>query len=101
MRTIELLDQLEPMGFGHKAFRALHHYQETSFTSINAHRNYIRRQNILAFQPGTKNFAVEQRLELVLALYIAGKFTNPDAFLPLAMAAVAQLPIDVQVMERV
>lgn len=92
-RTIELLDELEKLGFNDPAFGHLHHFQVTRgvYDTISAHRRYVEKHG---FVRGT-NEKVQRRLELVLNAYRAGPFKRgAPVFLALAQAAVEEIPFD-------
>ncbi|HUJ09616.1 MAG TPA: hypothetical protein VL171_06275 [Verrucomicrobiae bacterium] len=89
-RTIELLDQLCSLGFSDDDFRVIHHMASTSIRSTR-----IYCQKIEAFPGDGANEVVRERLELVLALFEAGHFTEPakpGVFTGLAQAALAEIP---------
>jgi hypothetical protein len=59
-RTIQLLDQLELLGFTNAAFQAIHHRGKAS--SIRAHRKYVAGLSS-GHQPNGTNAELERRLE--------------------------------------
>jgi hypothetical protein len=92
-RTLELLSELQGLGFTDHAFGHLHHFRVTRgvYDSIDAHRNYVMKHTSVR---GT-NEKVQRRLELVLNAYKAGPFKrSAPVFLALAQAAVAEIPFD-------
>jgi len=94
-RTIELLDELEALGFDDQAFGHLHHFRATRgvYDTIAAHRRYA--EKTAEFRKGGTNEKVQRRLELVLNAYKAGPFTrSKPVFLALAQAAVDEIPFD-------
>jgi len=94
-RTIELLDELEALGFDDHAFGHLHHFRATRgvYDTIAAHRRYA--EKTAEFRKGGTNEKVQRRLQLVLNSYKAGPFTRRKAvFLSLAQAAVDEVPFD-------
>ena len=94
-RTIELLDELEALGFDDHAFGHLHHFRATRgvYEAIATHRKYLEKTT--RFREGGTNEKVQQRLELVLKAYKAGPFKRRGpVFLALAQAAVEEIPFD-------
>lgn len=92
-RTIELLDELQGLGFTDHAFGHLHHFRATRgvYDTIDAHRKYVMKHT---FVRGT-NEKVQRRLELVLNAYKSGSFKRgAPVFLALAQAAVEEIPFD-------
>ncbi len=89
-RAIELLDELESLGFATPAFRILHHFGDRG-EKIHSFRSYCER--VQEFREGT-NSDVVRRLELVLAMYRGAGLTvmSESAFLNLARVAVEQVP---------
>ena len=91
--TIELLDDLEKLGFNDAAFGHLHHFRVTRgiYDTISTHRKYVEKHNSVR---GT-NEKVQRRLEWVLNAYRAGPFKRgAPVFLALAQAAVEEIPFD-------
>jgi hypothetical protein len=94
-RTIQLLDELEALGFNDHAFGHLHHFRATRgvYDTIAAHRRYAEKTQ--EFRKGGTNEKVQRRLELVLNAYKAGPFTRrAPVFLALSQAAVEEIPFD-------
>jgi hypothetical protein len=92
-RTIELLDQLEALGFDDQAFARLHHFRlKGRRPTISAHRLYCDATS--SFQDAGENELVQRRLELVLKAYRSGVFKSgrPEVFGALADAAFHELP---------
>ena len=92
-RTIELLDELESLGFDDHAFGHLHHFRVLRgvYDTITAHRKYVEKHTYLLADGN--NEKVQRRLELVLNAYKAGPFKRgAPVFLALAQAAVDELP---------
>jgi hypothetical protein len=92
-RTVELLNELEALGFTDHAFGHLHHFRVTRgvYDTIAAHRKYVEKHDYVR---GT-NEKVQRRLELVLNAYRAGPFKRAaPVFLALAQAAVEEIPFD-------
>lgn len=94
-RTLELLDDLEKLGFENSAFAQLHHFRVTRGIddTIEAHRKYCGEH--LSFQPGGLNDKVQLRLALVLSAYLCGRFSSgrKEVFVALAKAAVEEIPV--------
>lgn len=96
-RTLDLLNELQGLGFSDEAFAELHHFQLSGKNaSIEAHRAYLQKA---AKEKGQKrvvrtNQKVQQRLALVLAGYESDLFKEPvhDLFIGLARAAWVQIP---------
>jgi len=92
-RTIELLDELEKLGFNDWAFGRLHHFRTNGKrATIETHRKYC--ENIGFFQRRGESEVVERRLELVLDAYRKGGFQSgrSDVFAALADATFHELP---------
>lgn len=70
--TLELLDQLEPLGFLSEHFRIVHHFDKKKKASISEHRRYCRNvlKNTGTFRTDT-NPKVRERLELILKSFKA------------------------------
>ena len=92
-RTIELLGELEKLGFNDWAFARLHHFRiNGKRATIHAHRKYC--EGIASFQGGGENEVVQRRLELVIDAYRKGGFQSgrSDVFAALADASFHELP---------
>jgi hypothetical protein len=87
--ALQLLDELEVLGFNDNAFSRLHHDHDT----ITPFRNYCINK-IQEFTPDGTNHNVQRRLQLVLNAYRAGVFQSgrEEVFLALADASVAEIP---------
>lgn len=95
-KTLDLLDELEKLGFTDEAFGRLHHHRVTRnrLDTISAHRRYLTERRIGELRPGDTNERVQRRLELVLGAYRGGGFSNGGpVFVALAEAAVQELPL--------
>ncbi len=94
-RTLDLLAELEKLGFDDSAFAALHHFRSTRGTedTIEAHRRYC--ESHITLRPGGTNDKVQRRLALVLDAYVRGGFKSGrrEVFLALANAAVQEIPV--------
>lgn len=94
-RTLDLLIELQNLGFENSAFAALHHFQSTRDTedTIEAHRKYCESHTTL--RAGGTNEKVQQRLTLVLDAYVRGGFKSgkQEVFVALAKAAVQEIPV--------
>ena len=92
-RTLQLLDELQSLGFDDEAFSRLHHFRlKGRKDNIEAHRRYVvERGNLI---DGDSNDEVQRRLEIVLNAYRGGGFASgsPFVFAYLADAAFAELP---------
>lgn len=92
-RTLDLLDQLEALGFDDKAFAKLHHHRLKGINdTIRKHRDYCKTQDNL--RANDSNEEVQRRLELVLKAYTAAGFNSgsTEVFAALAEAAFNELP---------
>lgn len=92
-RTLDLLDQLQALGFDDEAFAKLHHYRLKGVKdTIQKHREYCKTQTNL--RTNDSNEEVQRRLEMVLKAYSAGGFSSrrPEVFAALADAAFSELP---------
>jgi hypothetical protein len=90
-RTIELLDQLSALGFTDEDFRVVHHFDRDA--SIRSMRAYCERR--VSFHEDRTNQRVRERLEIVLAAFTAGRFSQPvkaGVFQALCEAAVREVP---------
>ncbi len=90
--TVELLDELEDLGFNNDAFAALYHFKEKGRAdTIAEHRVYCIEQEI--FPNESLNARVQQRLSLVLNAYKLGGFKSRKAevFRCLAEAAHSEI----------
>jgi len=93
VRTIKLLDCLQPLGFGDDAFARLHHARQGSRReTIGRHRAYC--QKTMIFEPTGENVRTQQRLALVLARFCEreGPAGNKELFHALADAAFREIP---------
>jgi hypothetical protein len=95
-RTIELLDELERLGFDDAAFQRLHHFWQRPpgdpgrHPTINDHRGYCVRTQ--SFQAGQNNARLQRRLEMVLDWYRHNQPTYPARFTELADVSVRSVP---------
>jgi len=94
-RSVELLDELEALGFTNEAFRRLHHSRVRNWRkpdSISRHRSYCEGRS--SFQRDGDAERDQRRLEFVLQKYRAGGFPpgRLDIFNQLADAAFAEIP---------
>lgn len=92
-RSLELLDQLEELGFNDEAFARLHHFRlKNRRDYISAHRRYC--EKITSFKDDGENEGVQRRLARVLHAYRAGSFksNDPRVFAALADAAFYEIP---------
>ena len=90
---IDLLNQLESLGFDDPAFATLHHFRANGgVCTIESHRRYCNEHSV--FQEGRQNARTQHRLKLVLDSYNEGGYQSgkPSVFLALAEAAYAELP---------
>jgi hypothetical protein len=94
-RTLAFLQELESLGFRDDAFAVLHHFKEPE--TIANHRRYCEMlvEETSTFRTNS-NRLVQRRLEMVLAMYKAAKFTSEasEVFVHLARATVVGLPHD-------
>jgi hypothetical protein len=98
-RTIELLGELEQLGFGDNAFQRLHHFWQHSESNpqrhhkIGAHRGHCAElaQRGSRFHIGGNNARTQHRLEIVLACYRRYR-SDTAAFPHLADASVDSIP---------
>jgi methylglyoxal synthase len=94
-RSLELLDELEQLGFDDAAFGLLHHFRATRdhMDTMARHRQYCREHE--SFRAGDTNEKVQKRLELVVNAYRAGPFNRGGpVFALLAEAAVCEVPFE-------
>jgi transcriptional regulator with XRE-family HTH domain len=90
-RTLELLDELQKLGFTNEAFWRLHHLREKEKRdTINAHYSYCEKTN--SFRDDGNSERVQTRLEIVLKYYKAYHHGTPEAFTRLADAAYCMVP---------
>jgi len=90
-RTVELLDELERLGFTNEAFWRLHHFREKgNRDTINSHRSYCEKTD--SFKDGDNNERVQVRPEMVLKYYELYHNGHPDMFTRLADAAYCMVP---------
>lgn len=90
-RTIQLLDQLEALGFTDDDFAIVHH--SASGETIHGMRVYC--EQTTQFQQGGTNEKVRERLEFVLAAFKGGRYGHParaGVFEHICEAAVRQIP---------
>lgn len=94
-RTLDLLAELEILGFENSAFATLHHFKAIRGTddTIEAHRKYC--ESHLTLRSGGTNEKVQRRLALVLDAYTNGGFKSgkKEVFVSLAEAAVNEIPV--------
>jgi hypothetical protein len=89
-QTIQLLDLLSSYGFADEDLRIVHHMD--GFT-IQRMRDYCERTQ--SFRDDSTNEKVRDRLQMILAMFLAGNFTRPaqqGVFNDLARAAVREIP---------
>ena len=92
-RTLELLDELQRLGFDDGAFSRLHHFRlKGRRDTIQSHRDYVAKRDEL--RDGDSNDEVQRRLEIVLKAYRSGGFasSSPFVFAALAEAAFLEVP---------
>lgn len=92
-RTIELLNELQRLGFDDGAFSRLHHFRlKGRRDTIEAHRKYVVERGEL--RDGDSNEELQRRLEMVLKAYRGAGFTSgsPFVFAALAEATFLELP---------
>jgi hypothetical protein len=92
-RTIELLDELEKLGFNDWAFARLHHFRiNGERATIEVHRRHC--EGIGSFRRDGEDEVVQRRLELVIDAYRKGGFRSgrSDVFAALADASFHELP---------
>lgn len=92
-RTIELLEQLQSLGFDDAAFAKLHHFRLSGKNdTIAKHRKYVLQQANL--RENDSNEEVQRRLALVLTTYRNGGFTSRSSsvFQALADAVFHEIP---------
>ena len=92
-RSIELLDQLEGLGFTNEAFQLLHHSRVRGWRdTIARHRAYCAQ--VSSFQRDGDAERDQTRLEFVLQRYRAQRLPpgRSDVFVALANAAFAEIP---------
>ena len=90
--TVELLDNLEDLGFNNDAFAALYHFKEKGRAdTIAEHRAYCIENE--SFPDESLDARVQQRLSLVLNAYKLGGFKSrkPEVFRCLAEAAHSEI----------
>lgn len=86
--TVELLTELVGLGFTDQFFDIVHHFEGET---INSHIKYCEKHTG-QFQAGGTNGKTQERLRIVLNSYVAGGFTNIEAFRFLAHASVKEIP---------
>lgn len=94
-RTVQLLNELEVLGFNDDAFARLHHFWQRhpkshSHETINSHRSYCSR--IVHFRSEDNNARVQRRLEIVLDSYRRYHAGERSSFSRLAEASVVLVP---------
>lgn len=92
-RTIDLLVELDKLGFPEEAFSRLHHFRlEGKKESIASHRKYCDTHD--TFVTDGDNERTQQRLEMVLNAYQGGGFRSgkSSVFIALADAVFYELP---------
>ena len=92
-RSLELLDQLEALGFTDEAFQLLHHSRTRGWRdTIARHRSYCKK--VSTFQRDGDAERDQRRLEFVLQEYKAGAFKpgRTDVFAALAERAFQTIP---------
>jgi hypothetical protein len=92
-RTLDLLDELQRLGFDDEAFWRLHHFRlKDCKDTIQEHRDYVEKQSSL--RDNDSNEEVQRRLELVLNAYRLGGFKSgrQSVFAALADAAFYEIP---------
>lgn len=93
--TLELLHELETLGFSDRAFSIIHHFEKPE--KIASHRKYCEmlREEDARFRTRS-NQLVQQRLELLLRIFRAGSFKARSSalFEHLAKAVLLEVPHD-------
>ena|SRR5271155_879642 len=90
-RTVELLNELETLGFTNDSFWRLHHFRENGEKdTIGSHKSYCEQRG--SFQDNSNNERVQVRLEIILKYYRAYHNGNPGMFPRLADAAYCMVP---------
>ena len=92
-RTLDLLNELERLGFDNRAFERLHQCSQTERkigATIGEHRTYCEKTR--RFFPDHNNAPVQQRLEIVLERYHRHGRNTPSAFLQLADDSFREIP---------
>src|SRR5271154_4425035 len=90
-RTVELLDELETLGFTNDAFWRLHHFRKTDKKdTMGSHKSYCEKTGL--FEDNGNNERVQARLEMVIKCYKAYYNGNPGMFPRLADAAYCMVP---------
>jgi hypothetical protein len=93
-RTIDLLDELQKLGFGDEAFAHLHHWWENGRReTIKHHRGYCEKMKT-TFRVDDSNALVQRRLEMVRNKFkeSATPGRNPTTFVHLADEAFRLVP---------
>jgi hypothetical protein len=93
-RTVELLDELETLGFTNEAFWRLHHFRDKEKKdTIHVHKSYCeKRGSFRGREEDCNNERMQVRLEMVLKCYKAYHNGHPDMFTRLADAAYCMVP---------
>ena len=92
-RSVELLNQLETLGFTDEAFALLHHSRVRGRRdTIVSHRSYCEKHSL--FQRDGDNERTQRRLEFVLRRYLhgGGSDCRSDIFVELANRAFGEIP---------
>lgn len=92
-RTLELLAELDALGFDDQAFARLHHWRlKAKAETIRSFKAYAAKHD--EFQADGNNDRVVKRLELVLRACSQGGFKSgrPEVFCALADAAWLEIP---------
>ena len=92
-RTLDILEELQSLGFNDEAFWRLHHFRlKNRKDTIQQHADYVRKQTTL--RDNDSNEEVQRRLELVLKAYRLGGFSSgrQAVFAELADAAFYEIP---------
>jgi hypothetical protein len=92
-RSIEILDQLEAIGFTNEAYQLLHHSRTRGWKdTISRHRAYC--EKVSSFQRDGDAERDQRRLEFVLEKYLAGGYPagRSEIFETLANRAFEEIP---------
>ena len=93
-RTVDLLDELQDLGFGDEAFAHLHHWWENGKReTIKHHKGYCEKMKT-TFRVDDSNARVQRRLEMVRSKFKDSPIRdrNPTAFVHLADEAYRLVP---------
>ena len=91
-RSLELLKELESLGFNNEAFWRLHHYRSRGTRdTIQLHRKYLEKQLAggIGLRDNDSNEEVQRRLQLVLIWFRRGEFSSDIAGVFAGLAEVA------------